>query len=80
MVLSTRWVPSRPPPSPSMAARFDRPGIAWEYEPERLDGWTPDFRPVIGGVEIYAEVKPVSEFPMDVAQRRVPRGAAVVVQ
>ena len=51
------------------AAWFDKRGIAWEYEPARFDGWTPDFRLVMDGVETYAEVKPVSEFPMDVAQR-----------
>ena len=51
------------------AAYFDRRGIAWEYEPARFDGWTPDFRLVVDGTEAYAEVKPVSEFPMDVAQR-----------
>ena len=39
------------------------------YEPDRLSGWTPDFRLILNGVEAYAEVKPVSEFPMDVAQR-----------
>ena len=51
------------------AAYFDRHSIAWEYEPARFDGWTPDFRLALGGVEVYAEVKPVTEFPMDVAQR-----------
>ena len=51
------------------AAWFDKRGIAWEYEPARFDGWTPDFRVMLGGMETYAEVKPVSEFPMDVAQR-----------
>ena len=51
------------------AAYFDRRGIPWEYEPARFDGWTPDFRLVLDGAHIYAEVKPVSEFPMDVAQR-----------
>ena len=51
------------------AAYFDQRGIAWQYEPVRLSGWTPDFRLVLNGVETYAEVKPVSEFPMDVAQR-----------
>ena len=44
-------------------------GIAWQYEPVRLSGWTPDFRLALNGGEAYAEVKPVSEFPMDVAQR-----------
>ena len=51
------------------AAYFNRRGITWEYEPARFDGWTPDFRLVMDGVEAYAEVKPVTEFPMDVAQR-----------
>ncbi len=51
------------------AAYFDQRGIAWRYEPDRLSGWTHDFRLVLNDVEAYAEVKPVSEFPMDVAQR-----------
>ena len=51
------------------AAYFDQRGIAWQYEPVRLSGWTPDFRLVLNEGEAYAEVKPVSEFPMDVAQR-----------
>ena len=51
------------------AAYFDQRGIAWQYEPVRLSSWTPDFRLVLNGVEAYAEVKPVSDFPMDVAQR-----------
>ena len=51
------------------AAYFDRRGIAWEYEPAKFDGWTPDFRLVMDGVHVYAEVKPVAEFPMNVAQR-----------
>ncbi len=51
------------------AAYFDRRGIPWEYEPAQFNGWTPDFRLVLDGIQAYAEVKPVSEFPMDVAQR-----------
>ena len=51
------------------AAYFDRQGIAREYEPARLDGWSPDFRLVLDDGEACAEVKPVSKFPMDVAQR-----------
>ena len=58
------------------AAYFDRQGIAWEYEPVQFDGWTPDFRLELGGVETYAEVKPVSEFPMDVAQRILNAGCS----
>ena len=30
------------------AARFDRRGIAWEYEPVQFDGWTPDFPMDVG--------------------------------
>ena len=56
------------------AAHFDRRGITWEYEPTRFDGWTPDFRLVMDGAQVYAEVKPVSEFPMDVAQRIIHAG------
>ena len=56
------------------AAYFDPRSIAWEYEPARFDDWTPDFRLVLNGVEVYAEVKPVSEFPMDVAQRMLNAG------
>ena len=56
------------------AAYFDRRGIAWEYEPARFDGWTPDFRLILDGAEVYAEVKPITEFPMDVAQRIVNAG------
>ena len=52
------------------AAWFDQQrGIAWEYEPAGFDGWTPDFRLVMDGAETYVEVKPVTAFPMDVAQR-----------
>ena len=51
------------------AAWFDRHGITWEYEPVQFDGWTPDFRLILNDLEAYAEVKPVTEFPMDVAQR-----------
>ena len=61
------------------AAYFDNRGIAWEYEPVRRDGWTPDFRLVLNSVEAYAEVKPVSEFPMDVAQRILSSGCRDVV-
>ena len=56
------------------AAYFDRCGIAWEYEPAQFNGWTPDFRLVLSGVDVYAEVKPVDEFPMDVAQRMLHAG------
>ena len=58
------------------ASFFDERGIAWQYEPVRFSGWTPDFRLVLGGAEAYVEVKPVSEFPMDVAQRVLDAGWA----
>ena len=63
------------------AAYFDRRGIAWEYEPVQFNGWTPDFLLVLNGSEAYAEVKPVSEFPMDVAQRilNAGRGGDVLI-
>ena len=48
---------------------FDRRGIAWEYEQARFDGWTPDFRLVLNGNHVYAEVNPVSELLMGVAER-----------
>ena len=35
----------------------------------RLNGWAPDFRLALDGAETYAEIKPVTEFPLDVAQR-----------
>ena len=57
-----------------MAACSDWRGIAWEHESERFDRWTQDFRLVMGGVEVYAEVKRASEFPMDVAQRALGAG------
>ena len=58
------------------AAWFDRHGITWEYEPVQFDGWTPDFRLILNDLEAYAEVKPVTEFPMDVAQRILNTGCA----
>ncbi len=61
------------------AAYFDRQGISWEYEPARFSGWIPDFRIVLSDLEAYAEVKPVSEFPMDVAQRILGSGCGAVV-
>ena len=61
------------------AAYFDRRGIAWEYEPARFGGWTPDFRLIMDGAQVYAEVKPVSEFPMDVAQRVLNAGCDAAV-
>lgn len=49
------------------AAFFDFLGWKYEYEPFDLDGWIPDF--LIKGKprDILVEVKPVTEFPEDVA-------------
>ena len=61
------------------AAYFDRRRIVWEYEPARFNGWAPDFRLVLDGAQVYAEVKPVTEFPMDVAQRMLGAGCGADV-
>lgn len=49
------------------AAFFDLLGWEYEYEPFDLDGWIPDF--LIKGKQgdVLVEVKPVTEFPADVA-------------
>lgn len=50
------------------AAMFDLLRWGWTYEPTDFNGWIPDF--AIHGKEIvYVEVKPVSEFPEEVAQK-----------
>ena len=51
------------------AAWFDWRRIGWEYEPVQMGNWVPDFRMVTGDEEICAEVKPVDEFPADVAEK-----------
>ena len=51
------------------AAWFDRNGIGWEYEPVPMGNWLPDFRIRTGNEETYVEVKPVAEFPADVAEK-----------
>lgn len=57
-----------------MVACSDQRGIAREHEPARFDRRTQDFRLVTDGGEVYAAVKPVSEFPMDAAQRALGAG------
>lgn len=50
------------------AAFFDLLDWSVEYEPCDFNGWIPDF--VINGAEtVYVEVKPVSQFPEDVARK-----------
>ena len=49
------------------AAFFDLLGWEYEYEPFDLNGWTPDFLIKGKPKDILVEVKPVTEFPEDVA-------------
>lgn len=51
------------------AAMFDLLEWEWDYEPTDFNGWIPDF--VIYGKfsNIYVEVKPVTTFPEDVADK-----------
>ena len=50
------------------AAMFDLLGWQWAYEPTDFNGWLPDFA-IWGKTLVYVEVKPVVEFPQDVADR-----------
>ena len=50
------------------AAMFDLVGWRWTYEPRDFNGWIPDFV-VHAWREIYVEVKPVNDFPKEVAAK-----------
>lgn len=50
------------------AAMFDLLGWRWDYEPIDFSGWIPDFA-IYGAYVVYAEVKPVVEFPGEVADK-----------
>jgi len=50
------------------AAFFDLLKWEWEYEPCDFNGWYPDFV-IYGNRPIYVEVKPVIEFPEEVAKK-----------
>jgi len=50
------------------AAMFDLLRWGWTYEPTDFDGWMPDFA-IHGNEIIYVEVKPVTEFPEEVAEK-----------
>lgn len=50
------------------AAMFDLLGWEWTYEPTDFNGWIPDFA-IHGSEIIYVEVKPVTEFPQEVADK-----------
>lgn len=55
------------------AAMFDQLGWNWDYEPIDFNGWIPDFV-IYGAHLIYVEVKPVIEFPEDVAEELTDSG------
>lgn len=50
------------------AVMFELLGWDWDYEPCDFDGWIPDFA-IYGKRPIYVEVKPVVDFPEDVAHK-----------
>ena len=50
------------------AAMFDLLGWQWTYEPTDFNGWLPDFA-IWGKTLVYVEVKPVVEFPQEVANQ-----------
>lgn len=50
------------------AAFFQAIGWIWEYEPVDFNGWIPDFG-IYGSSVLYVEIKPVTEFPEDVAKK-----------
>lgn len=50
------------------AAFFQTIGWTWEYEPIDFNGWIPDFG-IYGSETIYVEIKPVTEFPEEVAKK-----------
>ena len=50
------------------AVMFELLGWDWDYEPCDFDGWIPDFA-IYGKRPIYVEVKPVVDFPEDVARK-----------
>lgn len=50
------------------AAMFDLLKWGWTYEPTDFNGWIPDFA-IHGERIIYVEVKPVGEFPQEVANK-----------
>lgn len=48
------------------AAFFDELGWQWEYEPCDFNGWIPDFL-ILGAKKVWVEVKPVTDFPEEIA-------------
>jgi hypothetical protein len=58
------------------AAMFDLLGWDWTYEPCDFNGWIPDFA-IHGKALVYVEVKPVDQFPSDVAIQLDSSGCSV---
>jgi|LakMenE18May11ns_1017448.scaffolds.fasta_scaffold9752972_2 hypothetical protein len=50
------------------AAMFDLLEWKWTYEPADFNGWMPDFV-IHGSQPVYVEVKPVHDFPQEVAEK-----------
>lgn len=57
-ILEKRW-----------ATFFDLLGWRYEYEPFELDGWIPDFLLFGSRHSVLVEIKPVTVFPRDVAEK-----------
>ena len=51
------------------AAFFDCLGWKWVYEPCEFNGWIPDFVLIGEKQQTFVEVKPVFEFPTEVAEK-----------
>ena len=51
------------------AAHFDREQLPWSYEPDSFGNWIPDFRIGAPDRPAYAEVKPTTQFPRNVADK-----------
>lgn len=43
--------------------------IPWDYEPAHFGNWVPDLALKINSQTVYAEIKPVNDFPIDVADK-----------
>ena len=48
---------------------FDSRNIPWTYEPNTFQSWIPDFRICLNQQHVWVEVKPIAQFPIDVAHK-----------
>ena len=69
LISSYRGITFRSRLEAQWARYFDQRGISWEYEPRTFLNWLPDFRLELDHEEVYAEVKPVREFPANIAEK-----------